>query len=178
MKPLKAIKLYRRCFILIGTVSFLMIVTSLALNGQEPPPRPISVTVNLSQNLSFGAFYQGNAGGSVIIFPDGSRSATGDIVLLAMGYSFSTGLYDVVANPGTLVSILDSPDAILTGDNGGTLTLRIKKEDSFPSIPIVISTVPPYATQVRIGGTLIVGDPLSNPSGNYSGTFNVTFVQE
>ncbi len=178
MKPLKAICPYRRCFILTVTVSFLMIMTSLTVSGQEPPPRPISVTVNLSQNLSFGAFYQGNAGGTVIIYPDGSRSATGDVVLLGMGYSFSTGLYDVVANPGTLVSILDSPDATLTGDGGGTLTLRIRKEDSSPSIPIIINTVPPSATQVSIGGTLIVGNPLANPAGNYSGTFDVTFVQE
>ena len=153
-----------------------MITTSLVANGQEPPPRPIIVTVNLSQNLSFGAFYHFNAGGSVIIFPDGSRSATGDVVLLNLGYSFSTGLYDVVGNRGTLVSILNGVDATLTGSGGGTLTLHIGASD--PVSPFVITTVPPAATQVRIGGTLIVGNPLANPPGNYSGTFNVTFVQE
>lgn len=153
-----------------------MIATSLRVNGQEPPPRPMTVTVNLSQNLSFGAFYQGNAGGTVIIYPDGSRSSTGDIVLLTMGYSFATGLYDVIANRGTLVSILNGPDATLTGSNGGSLTLHIG--DSDPSSAFIITTTPPAATQVRIGGTLIVGNPLANPPGNFSGTFDVTFVQE
>src|SRR5450759_3335754 len=176
MKQSLAIRLCRRCFILFVSGSMLMIATSLRVNGQEPPPRPITVTVNLSQNLSFGAFYHGNAGGSVIIYPTGSRSSTGDVVLLNLGYSFSTGLYDVVANRGTLVSIINGPDVLLSGSNGGSLTLKIG--DSNPSGPFIITTTPPAATQVRIGGTLIVGNPLANPPGNYSGTFDVTFVQE
>lgn len=146
------------------------------VHGQELPPRPLTVTVNLSQNLNFGAFYQGNIGGSVIIYEDGARSSTGDIVLLTMGYSFSTGLYDVVANPGTLISILNGPDAILTGSNGGSMILQLG--DSDPSNPFIMTTTPPSSTQLRIGGTLIVGNPLMNPAGNYGGTYNVTLVQE
>lgn len=153
-----------------------MVVTSLSASGQELPPRPIAVTVNLSQNLSFGAFYHGAGGGTVIIYPDGSRSATGDVVLLSMGYSFSTGLYDVVANPGTLVSILNGPNATLTGSGGGSMTLQIGNTD--PVSPFIITTIPPASTQLSIGGTLIVGTPIANPPGDYSGTFDVTFVQE
>jgi hypothetical protein len=153
-----------------------MIAASLRVNAQELPPRPITVTVNLSQNLSFGAFYHYNIGGTVIIYPDGSRSSTGDIVLLNLGYSFSTGLYDVVANNGTVVTIMNGPDAILTGSNGGSLTLHIGASD--PISPFIVTSTPPAATQVRIGGTIIVGNPLANPPGNYNGTFNVTFVQQ
>jgi len=156
--------------------SLFMISTSLSVNGQELPPRPITVTVNLSQNLSFGAFYHYNTGGSVIIYSDGSRSSTGDVVLLNLGYSFSTGLYDVVANRGTLVSIINGPDVLLSGSNGGNLTLKIGASN--PISPFIVTTTPPSATQVSIGGTLIVGNPLANPPGNYSGTFSVTFVQE
>jgi hypothetical protein len=142
----------------------------------ELPPRPVTVIASISQNLSFGAFYHGNTGGSVIIFPNGSRSSTGDIVLLSMGYSFSTGLYDVVANPGTIISILSGAHATLTGSNSGTLTLILG--DSDPASPFIITSMPPNGTQLRIGGTLIVGNPLSNPPGDYSGTFDITFVQE
>ncbi|MDX2443529.1 MAG: DUF4402 domain-containing protein [Bacteroidales bacterium] len=142
----------------------------------ELPPRPLSVTVNLSQNLSFGAFYHFNTGGSVIINSDGSRSSTGDVVLLNMGYTFSAGLYDLVGNPGTLVSILNGPDAILIGSNGGSMTLQIG--DTEPTSPFIITTLSPASTQLRIGGTLIVGNPLANPPGNYNGTFDITFVQE
>ena len=175
MKQLKAIRVFRRCFILFFIGSLFLIAPSLTVNGQvnpEHPPRPITVTVSLVQNLSFGAFYHGNAGGSVIVYPDGSRSATGDVVLLSMGTAYSTGLYDVFGNPGTVVSISNGPNALLT-NGGASMTLIIGT--SIPSSTFIITTSP---TQVRIGGTLIVGTPLNNPPGNYSGSFDVTFVQE
>ena len=176
---MKLLKIIRYCRSFLGSAVlwiFLFILTTIMANGQEQPPRPITVTVNLSQNLNFGAFYHGNVGGSVIIYNDGSRSSTGDIVLLTMGYSFSTGLYDVVANPGTLISILNGPNAILTGSNGGSMILQIGNSD--PSNPFIITTMPPASTQLRIGGTLIVGNPIVNPPGNYGGTFDITLVQE
>ena len=175
MKQSPAIRLCRRCFIVVVSVSLLMIATSVKVYGQEHPPRPITVTVSLVQNLSFGAFYHIGTG-SVIIYPDGSRSSTGGVVLLSMTYSFNSGLYDVVANSGTLITILNGPDVPLTGSNGGFLTLHIGVSD--PVSPFIITTTPPAATQVRIGGTLTVGNAGANPPGNYSGTFNVTFVQE
>jgi len=170
------IKYSARFLLLVVLWTTLFIATTQLVNGQELPPRPLSVTVSLSQNLSFGAFYHGNAGGSVIIYDDGSRSSTGDIVLLTMGYSFSTGLYEVVANPGTLISILNGPDAILTGSNGGFMLLQIG--ESNPASPFIVTTAPPNSTQLRIGGILVVGNPLQNPPGNYGGTFDVTLVQE
>ncbi len=176
MKLIKTIRFCRCSWKFFVSWSFFFILTTTMVYGQEQPPRPITVTVSLSQNLNFGAFYHGNVGGSVIIYNDGSRSSTGDIVLLTMGYSFSTGLYDVVANPGTLISILNGPDAILTGSNGGSMILQIG--DSNLSNPFIITTIPPAATQLRIGGTLIVGNPIVNPPGNYGGTFDITFVQE
>jgi len=176
MKAIHTINCRRSLLASVVLWTFLFIFTTSIVRGQEMPPRPIDVTVNLSQNLNFGAFYHGNVGGSVIIYNDGSRSSTGDIVLLTMGYTFSTGLYDVVANPGTLVSILNGPNAILTGNNGGSMILQIGESD--PGSPFIIITTPPASTQVRIGGTLYVGNPITNPPGNYGGTFDVTFVQE
>ncbi len=170
------IKYSSRFLVSVILLTTLFITTTTTVSGQELPPRPLTVTVSLSQNLSFGAFYHGNAGGSVIIYNDGARSSSGDIVLLTMGYAFSTGLYDVVANPGTLISILNGPDAILTGSNGGSMILQLGESD--PPSPFILTTSPPLATQIRIGGTLIVGNPLQNPPGNYGGTFDVTLVQE
>ncbi len=176
MKLIDTISCSRKFLKSVVSLSFLYIITITVVQGQELPPRPINVSVNLSQNLNFGAFYHGNVGGSVIIYNDGSRSSSGDIVLLTMGYTFSTGLYDVVANPGTLVSILNGPNAILTGNNGGSMILQLG--DSDPGSPFIITTSPPASTQLRIGGTLFVGNPITNPPGNYGGTFDVTFVQE
>ena len=155
-----------------GILLFLFMIPA---KGQELPPRPITVTVT-AQGLSFGAFYHGAAGGSVTINADGSRTSAGDVVLLSLGFSFSTALYELVANPGTVVSILNGPNVLLPGSNGGSLSLQIGTSN--PASPFVINTLPPAYTLLNIGGTITVGAPASNPPGNYSGTFDITFIQE
>jgi hypothetical protein len=142
--------------------------------SQEPPPRPVDVTV--VQSLGFGAFAQGAVGGSVTVTSAGLRSSTGDIILLNLGYLFTAASYRLVGNAGTVISILNGPDVTLPGSNGGSMTLHIGASD--PASPFVLITVPPAFTTMNVGGTLTVGNPGSNPPGNYSGTFDVTLIQE
>jgi hypothetical protein len=144
--------------------------------GQVQPPKPVSVYVNTAQPLSFGAFFQGVTGGSVVVYPDGTRSTTGDIIGAAMGYNFSPALFEVEGLPGTLVSIMNGPDVLLTGSNGGHMTLRIG--NSSPVSPFIITSNPPSRTLISVGGTLTVGPPSMNPSGSYSGTFNIIFIEQ
>lgn len=153
-----------------------IVVNSLRLQAQEAPPRPIQIYVNPALGLNFGTFTLGNTGGTVIIYPNGTRSSTGDIVQLSSGIPFSPAIFEVEANLGTVVSILNGPNATLTGSNGGSLTLQIGTSST--GSPFITNVAPPGRTQVRIGGTLFVGSPLSNPGGIYSGTFMVTFIQE
>lgn len=153
-----------------------LILFTSELRAQEHPPRPISVYVNPAQGLIFGAFFQGITGGSVILYPDGSRSVTGDIVLANLGMPFSPAIFEVDANPGALISILNGPDVTLSGSNGGTLRLHIGTAST--GSPFIATAIPPNRTEVRIGGTLLVGSPLANPSGVYNGYFSVTFIQE
>jgi len=142
--------------------------------AQEPPPRPVVVTV--TQNLGFGAFTQGAAGGSVTVSSGSLRSSTGDVILLGLGFPFSAAVYQLVANQGTVISLLNGPDVLLPGSGGGSMTLHIGSSN--PLSPFVMTTIPPAFTLLSIGGTLTVSNPASNPPGNYSGTFNITFIQE
>jgi Domain of unknown function (DUF4402) len=144
--------------------------------GQEAPPRPITVYVNPAQGLIFGAFTQGVTGGTVIIYPNGVRSTTGDILQLPSGIPFSPAIFEVEANVGTVVSIINGPDVQLSGSNGGSMMLQLG--GSSTGSPFITTIPPPGRTEVRIGGTLFVGSPLANPGGEYSGTFMVTFIQE
>ncbi len=160
---------------LLICVSVLLCCSCLA-NAQPPPPRPLSIYVNPAQGLIFGAFFQGVSGGSVVVHPDGSRSVTGSLVPANLGYPFSPAIYEVDANQGTVVSIMNGPDVTLTGSNGGTMSLHIGTAST--GAVFITTAAPPSRTQVRIGGTLTVGNPLANPSGNYSGTFAVTFIQQ
>ena len=158
--------------------TFILLVCFFALylpgQAQEDPPRPMSVTT--FQNLSFGAIIQGYSGGSVILYPSGSRSVTGDIMQANLGYSYYPAIFEVGANPGTLVTILNGPDATLNGSNGGSMILHIGDTD--PPSPFINTLNPSGLTQVRVGGTLMVGNSLANPAGAYSGTFSITFIQQ
>ncbi|MCJ7821255.1 MAG: DUF4402 domain-containing protein [Bacteroidales bacterium] len=159
-----------------AVIMILLLCAGFIVRAQELPPRPITVTVNMSQNLAFGAFTHGISGGTVIIYADGSRDFSGDVVLLSLGFTFSTALFDVVANPGTVIQIMNGPDVSLTGSYGGLLNLHIG--DSYPTSPFVTTETPPDVNQVNIGGTLTIGSTLANPPGSYSGQFLITFIQE
>jgi hypothetical protein len=149
----------------------LVLVAGLPAAAQEKPPRPVQVYP--IQNLSFGAFFQGMSGGSVIVFPDGSRSTTGDLIPASMGYLHCPAIFEVDAEPGTIINILNGPDAVLTGSSGGSMILEIG--DSEPQSPMIATSL---RTQIRIGGTLRVGSSMANPPGSYSGSFMITLIQE
>lgn len=146
-----------------------------AQGGPENPPRPVIIYVNPAQGLNFGAFYQGGSGGTITVYPNGSRSTTGSVIQTSQGFSFSPAIFEVDAEPGTLVTILNGPNVTLTGSNGGTMTLTIGNAD--PPSPFIATATSPSRTLIRIGGTLTIGNPLANPPGNYNGTFSVTFIQ-
>jgi hypothetical protein len=154
---------------------FIILAGFVDLSCQEPPPRPIRVEAT-AQILSFGAFYEGVSGGTVIIDPSGSRSSTGDVILLGLGYPFTPALFEIHAHPGTVISILNGPDAVLTGVPSGSMSLHIG--NSLPASPFVSTVQYNIAIQLLIGGTLTVGSPSSNPPGNYTGTFEITLVRE
>jgi hypothetical protein len=175
MRFAKHIFISMKGFVLTLLTLICLLFISPIAKAQEPPPRPIKVTVT-AQSLSFGAFTLGVAGGTVTISSTGSRSSTGDIVLLGLGYSFSTALYQIVANPGTLISLIFNNPVTLTGSPGGTLTLNINSSD--PVSPFVTTLPYPTPTSLNVGGTLTVGNLLANPPGSYTGTFDITFVQE
>jgi hypothetical protein len=164
-----------QAFWLISAVITVLISQSAA-RAQQLPPGPLSVFVNPAQPLSFGAFYQGPSGGSVIVYPNGSRSVTGDVVQANLGYSFAPALFEVEALPGTLVTIMNGPDVTLTGSNGGSMKLRIGT--SSPTTPFIVPTTPPSRTVVTVGGTLTVSSPQNNPPGSYIGTFNIIFIEQ
>lgn len=169
----------RFCFHLRKRYSIVSMIAYLAfmsvqqnLKAQQKPPRPVTVYVNPAQGLSFGAFYQGVAGGTVIISHSGSRSVTGGVVAFNQG-SFSPAIFQLEALPGTMIHILNGPDITLTGSNGGTMTMKVGPASVANTFITNMTT-----TFIRIGGTLTVGASLANPPGAYSGSFSVTFIQE
>lgn len=173
MKDLK-----KYCIILLPCV--LSILSMKALSQGSPtdtiPPDPASIVVYTVQNMQFGAFTQGAVGGTLILSNAGSRSVTGDLIPLNLGYSFFQAIFEVEGIVGTSVSIINGPDATLTGSNGGSMSLTLGSASV--SSPFTITVPPPGRREINIGGTLNVGSPASNPPGTYTGTFYITFIQE
>jgi len=151
--------------------------TSIFSLSQTPtdllPGDPGGLYVYTTQNLAFGAMYHGNTGGTIAVANNGSRTVTGDVVALNLGVQYYNAIFEIEAPPGSIISILNGPDATLTGSNGGTMTLQIGS--SFPASPFSTTLSPPSRTQVNIGGTLTVGNNAATPPGIYTGTFYVTF---
>jgi hypothetical protein len=163
----------------INYVIFGLIFTlfSVSAKAQENPPIPVQVQVNTAQFLNFGAFTTGISGGTVTVTSGSIRNPpTGDIVLLSMGQPVSAALFDVTANPGTIIQIQPQSSINLAGSNGGSITLNI---DSYSTGQTFITTAsPPFANPVYVGGTLTLGSSSANPPGQYNGSFTLTFIQQ
>jgi len=156
-----------------GIIIILLFAGPVELKAQEDPPRPPSISV--TGNLSFGAFYHGTAGGTVIISPAGGRTSTGDVVLLSMGYSYSPARFNINSNAGTIINILNGPDVQLIW-SGFSMNLHIGT--SLPASPFVNTNPYSVPTELTVGATLTVGNSASNPPGTYTGSFNITLVVE
>lgn len=161
-------------FFLIGFC--LLSILSIAQGPTDDDPvDPGAISVFTIQNMSFGAFYQGT-GGTVVIATNGSRSVTGSVVPLNFGFSYFQAIFELEAPSGTIISILNGPNATLTGSNGGSMVMQIGGSD--PASPFNVTVPSPGRTTINIGGTLNVGNPVASPPGTYRGTFSVTFNYE
>ncbi len=162
----------------INYVIFGLIFTlfSFYAKAQENPPIPVQVQVSTAQFLNFGDFIVGSGIGTVTINSNGSRSNTGDTYLLNIGATPSAALFDVTANPGTIIQIQPQSSITLDGSNGGSMTLNI---DGYSTGQTFISTAsPPSVNSVYVGGTLTSGGSSANPPGQYTGNFTLTFIQQ
>ena len=163
----------------IGLI-LVLVLSCINTYGQTPtdslPPDPGALAVSTVQGMKFGAFYIRSGGGTVTVQNNGTRTFTGDMVLLNLGMLFSQAIFDVEAPEGAIISIWNGPDATLTGTNGGSITLHLN--NSSPASPFSSTVAPPGKTSVNIGGTLIIPGGGSAVPGNYSGTFYITFNNE
>ncbi len=145
--------------------------------GQSPFPPPNQLQVFAAQELGFGSFYTGPSGGTVTISPEGYRTTTGTVTGLALSAG-SPAVFDVRLIPGRVVHISFPSSATLTKTGSGESMLisgfTSDKRDNY----FVTTSAHPFINPVKVGATLHVGSVSANPSGDYVGSFAVTFIQE
>lgn len=168
-------KMRRTFFIKQQYILFCLTIffSSYSIFAQENPPIPVTVEVNTSQFLNFGSFTTGPGMGTVTVDHNSTRTHTGDVFLLNVGESPSAALFDVTANPGTIIQITAPTNILLKGTNGGEIYMDI---NSFSAGQTFITIAnPPGTNPIYVGGTLRIGSETSAPPGKYHGTFTLTF---
>jgi len=158
----------------------LCFISVMEANAQENPPIPIEVEVRTSRNLNFGSFTAGNSGGNVSVSFDNQRTVDGDIFELNFGQPVSAALFDVYANPGTIIQMVAMGPFILENQETGLqIQLFI---DSFSTGQKTFVTQAPSAqipNEVFVGGTLsIPSDNSGNLPGVYFGNFTLNFIHQ
>jgi|GEM_PF-3167825 hypothetical protein len=185
LKIFTGIKFNRVLFLILGSIIFFFCNLSVQAQSKTPAVKVSSsagklhanklLSINstsIIQELSFGEFCTGNSGGMVIMPCTGSRSATGDIVLIPSDQG-SPAIIQITVDNTDYITITTGSVINLTNSSGGSLTLQIN--DFYPASPFnpVIGL-----NNIKIGGTLTVGSAANTPPGNYNGSLEVIFNEQ
>jgi len=163
-------------------LNVLIIATALFVSANLSFAQPVlpqrTLTVTPTQSIHFGTLcVTGGEGGTVTVGYDGNRSSSGSIALLAMAPVAQPAIFEVKLCEGRNIIISFSPNTILTGSKGGTLTLDIgPTEKGITNASFATNSDCNFITPLRVGGTLHV--PGTAISGSYTGSFAITFNQE
>lgn len=167
------------CLYAIGLVLFIAVsgMNIRQTQAQSPFPPPSQLQVYANQELAFGSFFAGTSGGTVTISPTGTRSVSGTVIELAQSPG-SPAIFDLRLVPGRIVHIVFPGSAQLVRKGGGGVLMLTDFTTDKPGNSFVTTAAHPFINPVQVGATLNVRGPNENESGDYMGTFNVTFIQE
>jgi hypothetical protein len=174
----------KKSILLVSTL--FMLFNSIVKGQDNAPPLPQrTATATVTQNLSFGdiCVEPTSTGGNVTVDYTGSRSFTGDVYLLNLGYPVEQAILEFHLCPGRSVKVLFNPLVQLTNGsyhmNLAINRLRIGTTLITASGQSFFSNKGCNDTHyIEVGGTLTVGNLLSNPAGEYTGSFSITLAQE
>ena len=135
--------------------------------------RAADIAVSNTQALAFGKLVAGS-GGSVIIDPNGARSATGGVFLLASGAGTAAQFSVTGDRKLTYAVTLPADDVVTLTKAGGGSSMAV---NSFVSKPTPTGRLSGSGKQtLKVGATLTVG--AGQAVGDFSGTFDVIVVYD
>jgi Domain of unknown function (DUF4402) len=132
-----------------------------------------ALTATETSQLNFGRFSPETQGGTVMVTPDGARTATGTVELSG-GTHNPASFYVTGEGSATFSIILPAGPAILT-NTGSSKTMQVSNWVSNPPQGIGAGLLTRGSQEIKIGASLIVGPLEANPVGLYSGTYAITF---
>ena len=133
------------------------------------------ISITQLSNLSFGAFYPGELGGSIEITSNGMRSSDGSVILLYSDLNVSAAVFEIKCPSNTMIHVLIEPIIELQGESSAAITCEPIVTES---THFVSPTNAESGFLYSIGAKLIVhGSSIESP-GKYSGRFNVFIILE
>ncbi len=136
----------------------------------------LSVDVMILRNPSFGSFYSGNGGGSILIELDGTRTAEGDIVLMNSGNSVSPAVFEVKCAPFSMIQLFRESYFILRGSDGNVVRAKIVSTN--PSFPFVSPANAAQGFTVTASVQLELEPGQTLAPGAYTGGFQTSWITE
>jgi Domain of unknown function (DUF4402) len=133
-------------------------------------------TLRAIQPIHFGSFcITGGSGGTVSVGYDGSRSATGDIVLLNVPPFAQPAIFEIKLGQSASVCFNYEPPYLLLTGGSGSVAFVVGPTNKGPN-GALFTTNANTVSQLRVGGTLTVMG--SSPPGFYSGIFAISFSRQ
>lgn len=162
-----------------GFILLILMLSNHAIAQNAPGFPDRSLAAEATQELSFGdiTLISGSAGGTVTVDINGNRNVTGSLVALNSSQRpVSPAIYEIKLCPGRLVTIHYPATVILNGSNGGTLTLTLGVTNLGASGASFVSNAGcDNVIKVYQGGSIAIGALAANPTGEYEGTFEISF---
>ena len=132
-----------------------------------------NLTISEDAQLNFGRFAPMEAGGSVIVSPEGVRTSSGDVTL-APGNS-NAGSFHVTGQKYAYFSLNLPSEQTIISNSGGSKTMLVKDWVCNTNGSVKYSLSENGTQQVTIGATLQVNSVHENPMGQYTGSYVIRF---
>ena len=165
----------KRGLFMVMTALVVITIPSLAqtsVMGNIQTEIVVPTTIAETELLNFGKIVSKSDGGSVVLSPKNNRVSGGNVTLTNDQYSAAG--FVVTGLPNTLISMILPQSVQKIYSNNGSYELAV---DQF------ISNIPSNGQltnsegklEINVGATLNIGNYTSNPSGVYSGTYEIIF---
>jgi len=165
----------KRGLFMVMTALVVITIPSLAqtsVMGNIQTEIVVPTTIAETELLNFGKIVSKSDGGSVVLSPKNNRVSGGNVTLTNDQYSAAG--FVVTGLPNTLISMILPQSVQKIYSNNGSYELAV---DQF------ISNIPTNGQltnsegklEINVGATLNIGNYTSNPSGVYSGTYEIIF---
>ena len=113
--------------------------------------------------MNFGTVAASSGGGTVVLYPSGSRTTSGGIILPSFTGTISAAQFTVTGEPGYTYAITLPTDFTLYESGVGSATMVV---NYFTSTPSATGTLLGGTETVLVGATLNVG--AAQTSGSYT----------